>query len=82
MRNRLKPKEVNEVLSALEATAPKNYSTTETATGQKWIDGKEIYQIAFNGTTGAETGSETIKTIGTNLNIISMELIYYDAYYT
>ena len=34
----------------LEEKIPKDYSTTETATGQKWIDGKEIYCKIENGT--------------------------------
>lgn len=37
-------------VSDLEVTAPKDYSTTETATGQKWIDGKEIYCKVITGT--------------------------------
>ena len=81
MRNRLKPKEVNEALTEVEgrvlpvtSTAttgqilkltgetktpawadeysytPPAYSTTETATGQKWIDGREIFSIVKEGT--------------------------------
>lgn len=39
-------------VSDLEVTAPKDYSTTETATGQKWIDGREIYCKAYSGNFG------------------------------
>ena len=42
-------------VSDLEVTAPKDYSTTETATGQKWIDGKDIYEITFSGVVSGET---------------------------
>lgn len=37
-------------IAALEAAAvriPKDYSTTETATGQNWIDGKPIYMVSI-----------------------------------
>ena len=57
---------------------PPAYSATETATGRKWIDGKDIYFIGFSGTTSETTGNEVLKTIGTNLNIIDMNFVYVD----
>lgn len=38
-------------LAGILPRIPADYSTTETATGQKWIDGKEIYMITLTGTT-------------------------------
>lgn len=47
-----------------------NYSTTEQATGQKWIDGKEIYfrVFAFDNTSAATV---TIQTTGIDILINS-----------
>lgn len=47
-------------VSNLEASAgkiPKDYSTTETNTGLKWIDGSEIYQRVVNGSFDAHDAS-------------------------
>lgn len=56
-------------VSALEVTAPKDYSTTETATGQKWTDGKDIYSIALSGTfpTITTTGNVELGSFENNL---------------
>ena len=42
---------------------PPAYSTTETSTGQKWTDGKDIYQLGIKGTSAAEVSQQTIATI-------------------
>ena len=39
------------------------YSENETATGQKWIDGKDIYQKTFSGTFVSESGTQTFGTL-------------------
>lgn len=63
-------------VSDLEVTAPKDYSTTETATGQKWIDGKDIYQTVISSTFGEITAAsnQEIATIGPISNVISADL--------
>lgn len=52
---------------------PPAYSETEVNTGQKWIDGKDIYCKVFSGTTSAETGNEIIGNISFD-NIVLMDL--------
>ena len=53
---------------------PPAYSETEVNTGQKWIDGKDIYSIVFSGTTGATAGGQSVGLI-TNLDkILHFEL--------
>ena len=48
-------------VDALEVTAPRDYSTTETATGQKWIDGKDIYcKVYDNITVPSPASTQTI----------------------
>lgn len=86
MRNKLKPKEVNDALSEVSGDVsdletavatingtitntitprlPKDYSTTETATGQKWIDGKEVYKRVFHG--NVVTGTHTYSLMPLN----------------
>ena len=99
MRNRLKPKEVNDALMDVEGRVlpvttsastgqilkltgegkvpnwgdeysytPPAYSETETATGQKWIDGKDIYRLVLVGTFPVVTTSGAF-TIAENLDI-------------
>ena len=53
---------------------PPAYSTTETATGQKWIDGKDIYCKSYDGNTPTtESGYQVIMTIPANSNLIKIE---------
>lgn len=47
-------------VSDLESTAQKDYSTMETATGQKWIDGKDIYLRVFTGDIAEQSSSFTL----------------------
>lgn len=42
-----------------------DYSTTEQKTGQKWIDGKDIYQKTYVAITDTQYGSENAYLIGT-----------------
>lgn len=42
-----------------------NYSTTEQKTGQKWVDGKDIYQKTYVTITDTQYGSEDAYLIGT-----------------
>ena len=55
---------------------PPAYSETEVNTGQKWIDGKEIYCKVITGTFPEITGTSS-QTIG---NIILDTLVYIDFY--
>ncbi len=41
----------------------KTYSTTETDTGNKWIDGKPIYRVVLTGTTTITGGQGTVATL-------------------
>lgn len=52
---------------------PPAYSETEVNTGQKWIDGKEIYSISYNGkfTTIEASGNIEIGTVPMFENIIN-----------
>lgn len=58
----------------LEEKIPKDYSTTETATGQKWIDGKDIFCKVITGVLPViETTSNVyLGTVDANLNIIDI----------
>lgn len=47
-----------------------DYSTTETKTGRKWIDGKDVYQITFTGT--ANFGLKSYVTVGTDPGISTL----------
>ena len=42
-------KQVNEIAEEVAEIKPVDYSTTEQKTGQKWIDGKDIYCRVFTG---------------------------------
>lgn len=51
MRNKLKPKEVNDALLGIENRLPPDYSVSdEVNTGLKWINGKNIYMRTYTGT--------------------------------
>ena len=58
---------------------PKDYSTTETATGLKWIDGEDIYSITVYDDLPEITQSTniTLATIATGLNVVNMEAMLY-----
>ena len=49
-------------LAGILPRIPKDYSTSETATGLKWIDGKEIFRLTFSGIGPAEAGTVTLMT--------------------
>lgn len=49
-----------------------NYSTLEQKTGQKWIDGKDVYQKSYQGTVTSTTGQEVLDTLS-NSTLISAE---------
>lgn len=72
----------------LEEKIPKDYSTTETATGQKWIDGKSIYRKVFTGDLPDATGTVVVGEIGIGSQIISYDsmifktITTYNAYNT
>ncbi len=53
---------------------PKDYSTTETDTGLKWIDGSKIYQAVLTGNFPAitETATQTITGLAAGLNILTI----------
>ena len=55
---------------------PPAYSETEVNTGQKWIDGKEIYCVVKEGTTSDTEGSETLLTVNAN-KILKTEVFIY-----
>lgn len=46
-------------LNAADPYSPLNYSTTEQATGQKWIDGQDIYACVFDLESDVSIGSST-----------------------
>ena len=49
------------------SSSPLDYSTNEQKTGQKWIDGKDIYQKTFI----SDGGTSHTETISTNLSNVS-----------
>ena len=55
-------------LAGILPRIPADYSETETATGQKWIDGKEIYCKVINGDLPSITGSSNV-VVESELNI-------------
>ena len=64
-------------IAALEAAAvriPKDYSTTETATGQRWIDGNEIYCKVFESSFSDDGTSKVIGNISI-ANLVNLILI-------
>ena len=50
----------NKTPSWADEYTPPAYSETETATGQKWIDGKDIYMRVFSGTFPEITASQSV----------------------
>jgi hypothetical protein len=54
-----------------------DYSTSETNTGRKWIDGREVFFIVISGTFPeiTTTTTELIGTIDTDLEIIDAEAV-------
>lgn len=56
---------------------PPAYSTTEVNTGQKWIDGRDIYRIVLTGTFPEITTNTNVPlgTIDTNLRILNYNFI-------
>lgn len=54
------------VFAALQGVGSYDYSTTEFNTGQKWIDGKDIFGIVIPGT-------YAISNTGTNANNLAIE---------
>lgn len=86
MRNRLKPKEVNAALSDIKnkidtntAYTPPAYSSTEEVnTGQKWIDGKDIYCKYFSGDLPEIVSQTTINLfqIENISRLISLNILY------
>ena len=62
-------------VSDLESTAPKDYSTTETATGQKWVDGREIYSRVISNTAPIMESATNI-TVLTDIDID--EVLYFN----
>lgn len=50
----------NAAIAPLIPKIPNDYSTAETDTGLKWIDGKSVYIKVFSGTHGQSAGSETL----------------------
>ena len=58
---------------------PPAYSKTEVNTGQKWIDGKDIYRITYSGTTVAKTTDtlfiDTEKTSSDIETIVHMDYV-------
>lgn len=60
---------------------PPNYSTTEQKTGQKWIDGKDIYFITYtiNGISGTPSDWETLATKNDIDSFIDGKAIFYNS---
>ena len=65
-----------DIVEALLPKIPKDYSTTETATGQKWTDGRDVYRKVFTGKFPEITSSQSV-TIETAIfeNIVSFTSI-------
>lgn len=54
-----------------------DYSTTEYKTGQKWIDGKDIYQCVFSfPNININNQETTLETIAANLNMVDIKGIF------
>ena len=68
----------NNVISAASSTI--NYSTDEQLTGQKWIDGKNIYQKTFEKSVNVTTKNRTWYSVisSSELSDISAEKIFID----
>lgn len=64
-------------VAALEVTAPKDYSTTETATGQKWIDGRDVYcKVISDNIPAIETATNVTILTDTDIdNIIKYDFV-------
>lgn len=52
---------------------PPDYSTTETATGQKWVDGKDVYRMVITGVIPTLETTATVD-IAENLDIIPFQM--------
>lgn len=57
------------VLSGPNPYTPLNYSTTEQATGQKWIDGRDVYTRVFHYEDGLSLPNNTWVNSGTIADI-------------
>ena len=57
-------KKLNAGLEAVYAKMPPDYSETETATGQKWIDGKDVYVRVLSGKFPEITSTQNITLTG------------------
>lgn len=63
------------IIGGHKVTAQADYSTTETKTGEYWIDGKPIYRkvIPFTST----SGSSNVSTTGCNINILVSSSVFF-----
>ena len=64
-----------EVRSIPYTKIPKDYATTETDTGLKWIDGRSVYMKAFSGTTPTEDSTLTVGSIESGSLVIDISFI-------
>lgn len=60
-------------LDAIAKPIENNYSTTEHATGQKWIDGKEIYSKTVDCGTLPDNTSKLVDAGLSNVSVIRIE---------